>query len=81
MEGEREANFSFSATFKTTPVDSTGVAHILEHTTLCGSTKYLPSLSPLSPHSLLSPLLLRPLYPSISGYPAFIFYVILFLFL
>lgn len=29
-----------SVTFKTVPTDSTGVAHILEHTTLCGSTKY-----------------------------------------
>ena len=26
--------------FRTTPMDSTGVAHILEHTTLCGSSKY-----------------------------------------
>lgn len=29
-----------SVTFKTVPTDSTGVAHILEHTTLCGSEKY-----------------------------------------
>eukprot|EP00026_Physarum_polycephalum_P001705 Phypoly_transcript_01707.p1 GENE.Phypoly_transcript_01707~~Phypoly_transcript_01707.p1 ORF type:complete len:1041 (+),score=185.75 Phypoly_transcript_01707:70-3192(+) len=35
-----DTNNVFSATFKTTPVDSTGVAHILEHTTLCGSNKY-----------------------------------------
>ena len=26
--------------FRTTPMDSTGVAHILEHTVLCGSRKY-----------------------------------------
>ena len=31
---------SFSVGFRTTPMDSTGVAHILEHTTLCGSKKF-----------------------------------------
>ncbi len=31
---------TFSAAFKTVPEDSTGVAHILEHTVLCGSKKY-----------------------------------------
>lgn len=30
----------FSVGFKTVPRDSTGVAHILEHTVLCGSAKY-----------------------------------------
>jgi len=35
-----DTNNVFSVTFKTTPQDSTGVAHILEHTTLCGSEKY-----------------------------------------
>ena len=30
----------FSVGFSTIPSDSTGVAHILEHTTLCGSKKY-----------------------------------------
>ena len=30
----------FSVAFKTVPRDSTGVAHILEHTVLCGSRKY-----------------------------------------
>jgi Zn-dependent M16 (insulinase) family peptidase len=30
----------FGAVFKTVPRDSTGVAHILEHTVLCGSRKY-----------------------------------------
>ena len=30
----------FVVAFKTLPVDSTGVAHILEHTVLCGSKKY-----------------------------------------
>lgn len=31
---------AFGVTFKTVPSDSTGVAHILEHTALCGSEKY-----------------------------------------
>lgn len=31
---------TFSAIFRTVPTDSTGVAHILEHTVLCGSQKY-----------------------------------------
>jgi Zn-dependent M16 (insulinase) family peptidase len=31
---------TFGVTFKTVPEDSTGVAHILEHTVLCGSEKY-----------------------------------------
>lgn len=30
----------FSVQFRTTPMDSTGVPHILEHTVLCGSQKY-----------------------------------------
>lgn len=30
----------FALTFKTYPKDNTGIAHILEHTTLCGSQKY-----------------------------------------
>lgn len=31
---------AFSVAFKTVPKDSTGVAHILEHTVLCGSQKF-----------------------------------------
>lgn len=31
---------TFSVIFKTVPADSTGVAHILEHTVLCGSETY-----------------------------------------
>ncbi len=31
---------TFSVAFKTVPSDSTGVAHILEHTALCGSAKF-----------------------------------------
>ncbi|KAK6166270.1 hypothetical protein SNE40_023007 [Patella caerulea] len=33
-------NNLFSVSFRTTPMDSTGVPHILEHTALCGSKKY-----------------------------------------
>ena len=32
-----DAENTFSVAFKTVPRDSTGVAHILEHTVLCGS--------------------------------------------
>ncbi|OAF98682.1 uncharacterized protein CC84DRAFT_1223436 [Paraphaeosphaeria sporulosa] len=35
-----DANNVFSIGFKTNPPDDTGVPHILEHTTLCGSVKY-----------------------------------------
>lgn len=35
-----DLNNAFSVNFRTTPRDSTGVAHILEHTTLCGSQKF-----------------------------------------
>ncbi len=36
----QDAENTFSVAFKTVPRDSTGVAHILEHTVLCGSRKY-----------------------------------------
>jgi hypothetical protein len=36
-----DANNVFSIGFKTNPPDSTGVPHILEHITLCGSKKYV----------------------------------------
>ena len=35
-----DENKVFGATFRTPPPDSTGVAHILEHSVLCGSRKY-----------------------------------------
>jgi Zn-dependent M16 (insulinase) family peptidase len=35
-----DENKVFGVTFKTPPSDSTGVAHILEHSVLCGSRKY-----------------------------------------
>ena len=39
MENDDE-NRCFGISFRTPPSDSTGVAHILEHTVLCGSRKY-----------------------------------------
>ena len=39
LENEDE-NKVFSIGFRTPPSDSTGVPHILEHSVLCGSTKY-----------------------------------------
>ena len=36
----RDRENVFGVAFKTVPKDSTGVAHILEHTALCGSAKY-----------------------------------------
>ncbi|WP_371366434.1 hypothetical protein SRRS_07960 [Sporomusa rhizae] len=33
-------NKTFSITFRTPPSDSTGIAHIIEHSVLCGSRKY-----------------------------------------
>jgi len=35
-----DSNNVFMITFKTSPQDSKGIAHILEHTTLCGSRKF-----------------------------------------
>lgn len=39
MQAENTENV-FLVAFRTVPMDSTGVAHILEHTSLCGSKKY-----------------------------------------
>jgi Zn-dependent M16 (insulinase) family peptidase len=38
--GNQDSENTFSVAFKTVPTDSSGVAHILEHTVLCGSKKY-----------------------------------------
>lgn len=35
-----DENKAFSITFRTPPEDSTGIAHILEHSVLCGSRKF-----------------------------------------
>ncbi|KAK6894446.1 Presequence protease, mitochondrial [Candida tropicalis] len=40
LDSANDSNNVFSIAFKTNPPDNTGVPHILEHTTLCGSTKY-----------------------------------------
>lgn len=40
-----DTNKSFGVAFRTPPDDSTGIAHILEHSVLCGSRKY-PSKEP-----------------------------------
>ena len=40
LDSANDSNNVFLIAFKTNPPDSTGVPHILEHTTLCGSTKY-----------------------------------------
>jgi presequence protease len=40
-----DSNKSFGVSFRTPPDDSTGIAHILEHSVLCGSRKY-PSKEP-----------------------------------
>ncbi len=39
LEADNSENV-FLVAFRTVPMDSTGVAHILEHTALCGSKKY-----------------------------------------
>ncbi len=39
MENDDE-NKCFGVTFRTPPPDSTGIAHIMEHSVLCGSRKY-----------------------------------------
>jgi Zn-dependent M16 (insulinase) family peptidase len=39
MENDDE-NKVFGITFRTPPTDSTGIAHIMEHSVLCGSRKY-----------------------------------------
>uniref|UniRef100_A0A3B4AEQ8 Pitrilysin metalloproteinase 1 n=1 Tax=Periophthalmus magnuspinnatus TaxID=409849 RepID=A0A3B4AEQ8_9GOBI len=41
-----DSNNLFSVQFRTTPMDSTGVPHILEHTVLCGSQRF-PVRDPL----------------------------------
>lgn len=38
--GNEDNNKVFSISFRTPPFDDSGVAHILEHSTLCGSRKY-----------------------------------------
>ena len=35
-----DPNATFSVNFRTVPMESTGLPHILEHTVLCGSERY-----------------------------------------
>ena len=65
-----DENKVFGITFKTPPEDSTGVAHILEHSVLCGSQKY-PVKKPFvellkgSLHTFLNAMT----YPDKTAYP------------
>ncbi|KAH9860767.1 Mitochondrial presequence protease [Plenodomus biglobosus] len=65
-----DTNNVFSIAFKTNPPDATGVPHILEHTTLCGSKKY-PIRDPffkMLPRSL-SNFMNAWTFPDHTGYP------------
>ncbi|KAL5121864.1 Mitochondrial presequence protease [Pleosporales sp. CAS-2024a] len=65
-----DANNVFSIAFKTNPPDATGVPHILEHTTLCGSERY-PIRDPffkMLPRSL-SNFMNAWTFPDHTGYP------------
>ncbi|GHA37671.1 peptidase M16 [Devosia pacifica] len=65
-----DENKVFGITFKTPPDDSTGIAHILEHSVLCGSRKY-PVKKPFvellkgSMHSFLNAMT----FPDKTAYP------------
>ncbi|WP_207633262.1 insulinase family protein [Devosia aurantiaca] len=65
-----DENKVFGITFKTPPEDSTGIAHILEHSVLCGSQKY-PVKKPFvellkgSMHTFLNAMT----YPDKTAYP------------
>ena len=61
---------AFVVAFRTVPNDSTGVAHILEHTVLCGSKKY-PVRDPffMMTRRSLSTFMNAMTYPDITAYP------------
>ena len=40
LMSNKDSHKSFCIGFRTPPSDSTGVAHIIEHSVLCGSKKY-----------------------------------------
>ncbi|MCQ2432915.1 MAG: insulinase family protein, partial [Clostridia bacterium] len=63
-------NKVFCAAFRTTPNDSTGVPHIIEHTVLCGSKKY-PSRDPFMQlvKGSLNTFLNAVTYPDKTAYP------------
>ncbi len=65
-----DANKCFAVSFRTPPKDSTGVAHILEHSVLCGSEKY-PTKEPFVQllKSSLQTFLNALTYPDKTCYP------------
>jgi presequence protease len=65
-----DENKVFGVTFRTPPVDSTGVAHILEHSVLCGTRKY-PVKDPFAElaKSSLCTFLNAMTYPDKTTYP------------
>jgi Zn-dependent M16 (insulinase) family peptidase len=66
-----DENKTFGVTFRTPPKDATGVAHILEHSVLCGSRKY-PVKDPFAElaKSSLSTFLNAMTFPDKTTYPA-----------
>lgn len=66
----KEENKLFSVSFKTTPENSTGVFHILEHSVLCGSEKF-PSKEPFLEllKSSMNTFLNAMTYPDKTVYP------------
>ena len=65
-----DENKVFGVTFRTPPADSTGVAHILEHSVLCGTRKY-PVKDPFAElaKSSLCTFLNAMTYPDKTTYP------------
>jgi presequence protease len=65
-----DENKVFGVTFRTPPEDSTGVAHILEHSVLCGTSKY-PVKDPFAElaKSSLCTFLNAMTYPDKTTYP------------
>ena len=61
---------AFSVAFRTIPKDHTGIAHILEHTVLCGSEKF-PVRDPffMMTRRSLSTFMNAMTYPDITAYP------------
>ena len=54
---------AFSVAFRTIPKDHSGIAHILEHTVLCGSEKFLGEglVGPLIPESYRDDVIMDPI--------------------
>lgn len=62
-----DSNNVFSIGFKTNPPDDTGIPHILEHTTLCGSEK---SVTSVQSHAAAVRVLLTPALDTLSEIPS-----------